>query len=139
MNQPLELKEEAGGRYLEVEIDDDGEDEEDEEDVEYEEVEEHGAKRKREDEGPAVSARATERPQKMKRNEQGELFLDLGSKKRLTVRVFQNRVGIDIREYYEKDGKQLPGKKGIWLTEEQFHKILTNQDEVKTTAKNALR
>jgi hypothetical protein len=29
------------------------------------------------------------------------------------VRVWQGKVWIDIREFYVKDGKQLPGKKGI--------------------------
>ncbi|KAA0199230.1 hypothetical protein HAZT_HAZT000105 [Hyalella azteca] len=50
-----------------------------------------------------------------KRNESGDPYWDLGMRKRVTVREFKGSTFVDIREYYEKDGKNLPGKKGISL------------------------
>mmetsp|Transcript_5201 Transcript_5201/g.13960 ORF Transcript_5201/g.13960 Transcript_5201/m.13960 type:complete len:134 (-) Transcript_5201:902-1303(-) len=75
---------------------------------------------------------------KMKRNSDGDKYLQLPGNKRVTIRVFKGRVGIDIREFYEKDGKMLPGKKGIWLTEEQWNAVMRSQDELKDTVATAL-
>ncbi|XP_055692581.1 RNA polymerase II transcriptional coactivator [Lutzomyia longipalpis] len=48
----------------------------------------------------------------------------------LKVREFRGRQQIDIREYYEKDGEILPGKKGIALTPAQWKKVLGFAEEV---------
>ncbi|AOW06107.1 transcriptional Coactivator p15-domain-containing protein [Yarrowia lipolytica] len=48
---------------------------------------------------------------------------ELGNDKRVTVREFKGRTLIDIRAFYEKDGKKLPGSKGISLTEAQFEEL----------------
>lgn len=44
----------------------------------------------------------------------------LGNKKFVDVREFKGKILIDIREYYEKNGEMLPGKKGISLNTEQW-------------------
>lgn len=45
-------------------------------------------------------------------DEEGNAFWELdGRSRRVTVSEFKGSTYIGIREYYEKDGKQLPGKK----------------------------
>lgn len=56
---------------------------------------------------------------------------ELGSSKRVAVRNYKNIKLIDIREFYEKNGEKLPGRKGISLTSAQFQALLEQADEVK--------
>lgn len=37
--------------------------------------------------------------------------MQLGASKKAVVRQFKGKTLVDIREYYTKDGKELPGKK----------------------------
>ncbi|KAL3721362.1 hypothetical protein ACJRO7_033793 [Eucalyptus globulus] len=41
---------------------------------------------------------------------------ELSKNRRLTVRSWHGSVVVDIREFYVKDGKSLPGKKGLFFT-----------------------
>ncbi|CEJ82489.1 hypothetical protein VHEMI02549 [[Torrubiella] hemipterigena] len=54
------------------------------------------------------------------KDDEGNPFWDLSNKRRVGVSQFKNMCLINIREYYEKDGKLLPGKKGISLSLEQY-------------------
>jgi len=49
----------------------------------------------------------------------GDKYIELGKKKRATVRSFKGTPLVDIREFYGADGDEKPGKKGISLTMEQ--------------------
>mmetsp|Transcript_30185 Transcript_30185/g.115774 ORF Transcript_30185/g.115774 Transcript_30185/m.115774 type:complete len:119 (-) Transcript_30185:155-511(-) len=73
----------------------------------------------------------------MQMNESSEMYGDLGRGKRVTVRAFQGRVGVDIREYYDKGGKMLPGKKGIWLTKDNFKSLLQYLPEIEEMVMSA--
>ncbi|XP_055625761.1 RNA polymerase II transcriptional coactivator [Toxorhynchites rutilus septentrionalis] len=61
---------------------------------------------------------------------QGEDEWQLDRNRKVTVSEFKNKVYVNVREYYEKDGKQLPGKKGISLTVSQWKKLLESADEI---------
>ncbi|KAL4857528.1 RNA polymerase II transcriptional coactivator [Chlorella vulgaris] len=50
--------------------------------------------------------------------------LQLSAKRKATVSCFKKTYLVNLREYYEKDGQQLPGKKGISLSEDQWAKLL---------------
>ncbi|XP_031280667.1 RNA polymerase II transcriptional coactivator KIWI-like isoform X3 [Pistacia vera] len=43
------------------------------------------------------------------------------SARRVSVRNWQGKIWIDIREFFVKDGKQFPGKKGISLSVDQWN------------------
>jgi hypothetical protein len=60
----------------------------------------------------------------------GEKYIDLGKKKRATVREFKGTALLDIREFYGTDGEEKPGKKGISLTLEQWRALSESASEI---------
>lgn len=60
----------------------------------------------------------------------GDGIFDLGKNRKVSVREFKGKVLIDIREFYNKDGKDLPGKKGIALSGEQWRTLIESADEI---------
>ncbi|KAK6503288.1 hypothetical protein TWF481_008315 [Arthrobotrys musiformis] len=57
-------------------------------------------------------------------DEEGNFYWELGKDRRATVSEFRGNVLVSIREYYEKDGKYFPGKKGISMSLEQFNQLI---------------
>ncbi|KAI0494401.1 hypothetical protein KFK09_024535 [Dendrobium nobile] len=55
---------------------------------------------------------------------------ELSKGRRVTVRNWQGRIVVDIREFYFKDGKELPGKKGISLPLDQWEVLRDHIDEI---------
>lgn len=71
-----------------------------------------------------------------KTNNEGDPFWDLGMRKRVTVRQFKGTTYVDIREYYEKDGKMLPGKKGIALKAGDYGLLKDLSDDIDEAVRN---
>ncbi|GAQ85381.1 Putative RNA polymerase II transcriptional coactivator KELP [Klebsormidium nitens] len=63
------------------------------------------------------------------------LVCELSGNKKVTVSKWKNQTLVSIREYYEKNGEQLPGKKGISLTLEQWRVLQQNVDVVEEAVK----
>jgi len=63
-------------------------------------------------------------------NTEGEKYVELGKKRRATVRSFKGAALIDIREFYEKDGDEFPGKKGISLSPDQWEDLKRNMRNI---------
>ncbi|MQL82054.1 hypothetical protein Taro_014530 [Colocasia esculenta] len=45
-------------------------------------------------------------------DDDGIVVCDISRNRRVSVRSWQGKVVVDIREFYMKDGKEFPGKKG---------------------------
>ncbi|PYH97782.1 PC4-domain-containing protein [Aspergillus ellipticus CBS 707.79] len=63
----------------------------------------------------------------------GDHYWELSKMRRLTVSSFRGKTMVNIREYYEKDGQQLPGKKGISLPVDQFSSLVILLPEIEAT------
>ncbi|KAL1886984.1 hypothetical protein Cpir12675_006778, partial [Ceratocystis pirilliformis] len=48
----------------------------------------------------------------------------LSEKRKITLSEFKGATYVNIREYYDKDGVELPGKKGISLNLEQYRTLM---------------
>ncbi|KAJ4715227.1 RNA polymerase II transcriptional coactivator [Melia azedarach] len=55
---------------------------------------------------------------------------EISKNRRVSVRNWQGKVWIDIREFYVKDGKQFPGKKGISLSVDQWNVLRNHVEEI---------
>ncbi|KAL3072465.1 hypothetical protein niasHS_017439 [Heterodera schachtii] len=74
---------------------------------------------------------------KRERDHQGNEIIPIGGNRFISVDRFKGRILIGIREYYQKDGKWLPGKKGISLNQDQFNGLLKILPDVKKMISSA--
>eukprot|EP00250_Pteridium_aquilinum_P018379 c2405_g1_i1 orf=295-609(-) len=76
-----------------------------------------------------------ERPaKKVPRQEKVELdgitVCELSVHRKVSVRSWKGKIYVDIREFYTKDGKELPGKKGISLPLDQWEVLRDNIEAI---------
>jgi hypothetical protein len=65
-----------------------------------------------------------------------EIVIKLSDKKRVSIRKFMRNTLIDIREFYEKEGEYLPGKKGISLSLDLWDKLKKHMKNIDTAIEN---
>ncbi|KAF2664620.1 ssDNA-binding transcriptional regulator [Microthyrium microscopicum] len=73
---------------------------------------------------------------KQKKNDDGNAYWELSAKRRVTVDEFKGKTLVALREFYEKDGKLLPGKSGLSMTPEQFGVLVAAVDQIKAVLKD---
>ncbi|KAH6913981.1 transcriptional Coactivator p15-domain-containing protein [Coprinopsis sp. MPI-PUGE-AT-0042] len=92
--------------------------------------EEHVSKKTKRDSGSKGKAGPSSEGSTVKKNKDGDGYIDLGKKKHATVRVFKGMPLIDIREFYGDGNDLKPGKKGISLTIEQWKTLRNEADTI---------
>lgn len=70
----------------------------------------------------AASAKGKAANGSVKKNDDG--LYPLGEKRFASVSDFKGKRYVNIREYYEKDGKLAPTPKGVNLTLDQFKELI---------------
>lgn len=67
----------------------------------------------------------------------GITVCELSGHRKVSVRTFKGKVYVDIREFYTKDGKDLPGKKGISLSLDQWEVLRDNMGAIDKAVKES--
>ncbi|KAB8232355.1 transcriptional Coactivator p15-domain-containing protein [Aspergillus alliaceus] len=66
----------------------------------------------------------------------GDSYWEISKMRRVTISSFRGKTLVNIREYYEKDGQELPGKKGISLPIDQFASLVNLLPDIELTLKD---
>ncbi|KAI0496114.1 hypothetical protein KFK09_022421 [Dendrobium nobile] len=67
----------------------------------------------------------------------GEIVVcELSKRRRVTVRSWQGKPVVDIREFFVKDGKELPKRKGITLPLDQWEILRDHVAEISEALKD---
>uniref|UniRef100_A0A2P2JC59 Uncharacterized protein MANES_02G008100 n=1 Tax=Rhizophora mucronata TaxID=61149 RepID=A0A2P2JC59_RHIMU len=79
------------------------------------------------EEQKAKQEEADDKNKNIEYDDDGDLIIcRLSDKRRVTIQDFRGTTLVSIREYYKKDGKELPSSKGISLKEEQWSVLKKN-------------
>ncbi|KAJ5400420.1 hypothetical protein N7465_010909 [Penicillium sp. CMV-2018d] len=70
-----------------------------------------------------------------KTDSNGDRYWEISKMRRVTISSFRGKTQVNVREYYEKDGQELPGKKGISMPVDQFAAIISILPEIEQTLK----
>ncbi|ESQ38443.1 hypothetical protein EUTSA_v10029021mg [Eutrema salsugineum] len=91
----------------------------------------------KEEEDEEVEDRSKEGPKGNKEfDDDGDLIIcRLSDKRRVTIQEFRGKTLVSIREYYKKDGKELPTSKGISLTDGQWSTFKENIPDIEKAVK----
>ncbi|KAJ5207182.1 ssDNA-binding transcriptional regulator [Penicillium cf. griseofulvum] len=72
---------------------------------------------------------------KAKTDSNGDRYWEISKMRRVTISSFRGKTQVNVREYYEKDGQELPGKKGISMPVDQFAAIVSILPEIEQALK----
>ncbi|RZC94426.1 hypothetical protein C5167_026157 [Papaver somniferum] len=91
--------------------------------------------RKRKDEGDFIDdgdVKARKNPKKASAADDSDsiVICEISRNRRVSVRNWQGKVVVDIREFYVKDGQEFPGKKGISLSMDQWNILRDHVEEI---------
>jgi hypothetical protein len=59
------------------------------------------------------------------RDKEGDIYWEISKARRVTINDYRGKKMVSVREYYEKDGEWLPGKKGISMTLDQYNAFVS--------------
>ncbi|KAG6917317.1 hypothetical protein DXG01_002975 [Tephrocybe rancida] len=124
----VEDEEQQKNKNLKEESESDYAPKEEEEEVEELEEDEPLSKKPKTNKTVAKKSDTSSSGIAVKTTSEGDKYVDLGKKKRATVRSFKGTPLIDIREFYGNDGEEKPGKKGISLTLDQWEILKKSTD-----------
>ena len=68
--------------------------------------------------------------------EENEVKFILDNKRRITIHKFKGQIKVDIREFYDDNGKMKPGKKGISLSLDNWKKLKGFIDDIDESIDN---
>ncbi|XP_008781618.2 RNA polymerase II transcriptional coactivator KIWI-like [Phoenix dactylifera] len=85
--------------------------------------------------GDSDGAPPSKKLAKAESDDDGIVVCEISKNRRVSVRSWQGKVVVDIREFYIKDGKQLPGRKGISLPLDQWKVLRDHIEEIDEAVK----